>query len=176
LNYFEITILEYIHSLISSTALDLFFKYFTLLGNKGAVWIVTSVVLIIFKKTRKCGITMAIGLILCLLLGNITLKPLIARIRPFDIKTTLDIIISKPKDFSFPSGHTFASFASALIIFKNYRKWGVFAIIFASLMAFSRIYLCVHYPTDVFGGIALGIIISKISNTIYYKYIERKIR
>lgn len=176
MNYFEITILEYIHSLISCSILDLFFKYFTLLGNKGAVWIVISVVFIIFKKTRKCGITMAIGLILCLLLGNITLKPLIARIRPFDVKSALDIIISKPTDFSFPSGHTFASFASALIIFKHYRKWGVFAIIFASLMAFSRIYLLVHYPTDVFGGIALGIIISKISNTIYYKYIERKIQ
>lgn len=174
MNTFEITILESLNNFISCNALDLFFKYFTVLGNSGAIWIVTALVLMCFKKTRKCAFTMATALILCLVLGNITLKPLIARIRPFDVKTTLDIIIPKPHDFSFPSGHTFSSFASAYVIFKNYRKWGLAAFVFAGLMAFSRLYLCVHYPTDILGGIILGIINGKLSNTIYYKYIERK--
>lgn len=175
MNTFEITILEFIQNLIACTWLDAFFKNFTALGNGGAIWIVITVILLIFPKTRKCGIMMAISLIMCLIFGNLLLKPIIARTRPFDINQSFNIMIAKPKDFSFPSGHTLASFASAYTIFKNHKKWGISALIFAGLMGFSRLYLCVHYPTDVLGGIALGIIISKISNTIYCKYIERKV-
>lgn len=174
MNNFELTILEFIHGLIACKWLDIFFKSFTALGNGGAIWIIITLILLVFPKTRKCGLTMAISLILCLIFGNLLLKPLVARTRPFDVKTALEIIISKPTDFSFPSGHTFSSFASAFTIFKNYRKCGIAAIIFASLMAFSRLYLCVHYPTDVLAGIVMGIIISNISNKIYCKYLERK--
>ena len=174
MNSFEISILEFVHSLIACEWLDIFFKNFTALGNGGAIWIAITGIMLISPKTRKCGITMAIGLILCLIFGNLLLKPLIARTRPFDVKTTLEIIIPQPTDFSFPSGHTFASFASACTIFKSFRKCGTAALIFAVLMAFSRLYLCVHYPTDVLAGSILGIIISYASSRIYCKFFERK--
>ena len=92
------------------------------------------------------------------------LKPLIARLRPFTVNTAIELLIPPPSDFSFPSGHTFASFASATAILKNNRRLGIPAIILAVLIAFSRLYLYVHYPTDVFFGLLLGILAGLIGN------------
>ena len=92
-----------------------------------------------------------------LLTGNMILKPLVARMRPFTVNTAIELLIPPPTDFSFPSGHTYASFASATAICRNNRKIGVPALILASLIAFSRLYLYVHYPSDVLGGAVVGL-------------------
>ena len=158
MNLAELKILEYINENFSCKALDIFFSFITSLGNAGIIWIAAAIFLLLFKKTRKCGICLSASLILCLVLGNLTIKPLAARIRPFDVSKTINLIISAPKDYSFPSGHTMSSFASAVCIFHFNRRLGALAFVLAALIALSRLYLCVHYPTDILGGIILGTI------------------
>lgn len=155
---------------------DVVFTFITHLGDKGYIWIALSAVLMIFKKTRKIGVCVAIALILGVLVGNLTLKPLIARTRPFDARQGIDLLISAPKDYSFPSGHTLSSFASATAVFAYNKKYGALCYILAFLIAFSRLYLYVHYPTDVFGGMIIGAILGfiafKITELIFARFFE----
>lgn len=157
---FDLGILTFLRENITCPFLSGFFSLITHLGDAGLFWIALAVVLLIFKKTRKCGLMMGAALILGLIFCNITVKPLVKRIRPYDLMalkgTPIDLIISKPSDYSFPSGHTVASFEGATVIFLNNKKWGIAAIVLASLIAFSRLYLFVHYPTDILGGILMG--------------------
>ena len=156
--------------------LDGFFSFITHLGDKGFIWIVITLILFCFKKTRKCSVMMAITPIIGTLLGNIILKNLIGRVRPFvelsDMKDIL--IIAPPSGYSFPSGHTLSSFECAVAIFLNNKKWGMVALGLAALIGFSRNYLYVHYPTDVLAGALLGVVIAFISKVIYEKFIADK--
>lgn len=136
--------------------LDDIMVFITTLGNGGAVWIALGLLLLIFKKTRPVGIQVLIVLLLGALIGNVFLKNVIQRARPCWINESLALLIANPKDFSFPSGHTLASFSSATILFLNHRKWGVYALILACLMGFTRLYLYVHFPTDVIFSVFLG--------------------
>ncbi len=113
---------------------------------------------LILPKYRKCGVRMAIALILDLILCNLVLKPLAARPRPCWIDEQVKLLVAAPKDYSFPSGHSAASFAAAVSIFVMHKKEGAAALILACLIAFSRLYLFVHFPTDVLAGIAVGFI------------------
>ena len=144
--------------------------FITSLGNAGIIWIVLAVVLLILPKTRKVGIIVATALLVNLVLCNLILKNLVARMRPYDVNTAIAILIKKPLDFSFPSGHTAASFAAmtALFLAKMKKTW-IAALILAVLIAFSRLYFYVHYPTDVLGGIAVGI----LSGVIGYAIVEK---
>ena len=99
-----------------------------------------------------------------LITGNMILKPLVARLRPFTVNTAVELLIPPPADFSFPSGHTYASFASSTAILRNNRRIGSCALVLAILIAFSRLYLYVHYPTDVLFGILLGILAGWLGN------------
>ena len=162
LNELEVGLLRGLHDLISCKALDWFFPIITKLGNAGIFWIILAVTLLIFKKTRRAGVTMAISLILGLLICNITLKPLVARIRPYDFDTALQALMltGAEHDFSFPSGHTVASVDAAFALWLCNKKWGTPALILAAIIAFSRLYLLVHYPTDVLAGIIIGVAIA----------------
>ncbi len=162
LNEFEVGLLRGLHDLINCKPLDWFFPLITKLGNAGIFWIILAVVLLIFKKTRRAGVTMAISLILGLVICNLTMKPLIARIRPYDFDTTLQALMltGAEHDFSFPSGHTVASIEAAVALWLNNKKWGTAAIVLAAIIAFSRLYLLVHYPTDVLAGIIIGVAIA----------------
>lgn len=145
-------IAEHLHSPFG----DAVMPWITALGNVGILWIVTAVILLFLPKWRKAGVQMLLALGVATLIGSAVLKPLIGRIRPFEANGFKDLLISAPKDFSFPSGHTAASFAAALVLFHRSRKLGAAAWITALLIAFSRLYLYVHYPTDVLAGAVLG--------------------
>ena len=155
---------------IRTTFLDVFMSNVTKLGNVGFIWILLTIILLV---TRKSGVILAAALIVDLILCNVILKPLVARIRPFDVNTAIQLIIAKPQDYSFPSGHTAASVASvvALYLAGEKRLWKI-ALILACFIAFSRMYLYVHYPTDVLGGAVVGV----ISGYIGYKVTLRMSR
>ena len=123
-----------------------------------------AVVLLFFKKTRKIGIMCAVSLILSVVINNVIIKNLVARTRPYEVVEGLKLLIAKQSDFSFPSGHTGASFAAAVVIFmKTPKKYGIPAMRMAALIAFSRLYVGVHYPTDVLAGLVTGTICALMS-------------
>lgn len=136
--------------------LDELMIFFSTIGNGGRCWILTSIVLAVFPRTRKCGFAMMASMALTFLLGNLLLKNLFARPRPFLVDKSVMLLIPAPLEYSFPSGHTANSFAAAVIIYGFYRKAGAAALLVAATIAFSRMYLFVHYPTDILGGFALG--------------------
>ncbi|MEE1013519.1 MAG: phosphatase PAP2 family protein [Clostridia bacterium] len=150
--------------------LDFLMPKLTLLGNYGILWIVLALVLLCIPKTRTCGCALAIALVLALLLGNCLFKPLIARLRPFAQNPAIVLLIPSPGDFSFPSGHTYSGIASALVIWHNNRKWGIVAMAVALGIAFSRLYLMVHFPTDILGGILLGALCAILAIQITKRY------
>lgn len=152
-------------------------KVITSLGNGGMIWIILAVILLLLPKTRKTGMVVAAALILDLILCNGLLKNLVARTRPYDIQTTVKILIAKPSDYSFPSGHTAASFAAAMGLYfakDRDRKLWIPALILSVLIAFSRLYFYVHYPTDVLGGALLGTLCGYLGAMIIEMYESRK--
>ncbi len=144
-------------------------KFVSYLGNSGQIWILVGIIMLFFKKYRKSGLTVLLALLLCLIFGNGILKNLITRQRPCWIDESVKLLISTPTDYSFPSGHTFSSFAASLSIFMYHKKLGISAFVLAILIAFSRLYLFVHFPTDIIGGIVLGITTAYVSYRIIRK-------
>ena len=143
--------------------LDTVMPLVTSLGNAGWFWILLTVICLCLKDFRRCGIAMAAALVLCLLIGNVLLKPLVARVRPFIEDPSISLLIQAPHDFSFPSGHSMTSFAPAVVLFAYHRRVGLCALVLSALIAFSRLYLFVHYPTDVLAGSLLGVGIGCLS-------------
>ena len=152
----EIHILDMIQNLRTPIG-DVVVPLITRLGDAGIIWIILTVLLLIIPKTRKTGVIMMAALLVDVLLCNVLRKNLVARTRPFDVNTAVQLLVAKPRDYSFPSGHTAASFASvtALYLAGEKKMWKA-ALVLAVLIALSRLYLYVHYPTDVLGGIMLG--------------------
>jgi undecaprenyl-diphosphatase len=157
---FDFKILDFIHNNMNSPLMDNVMKFITRLGNGGAIWIIIAILMLCSKKYRMTGITVIAGLLIGLIIGNAILKNVFGRIRPFEIKEGIELLIKAPTDFSFPSGHTLSSTIASLIIVQKHRKEGYVLIVLAALIAFSRLYLYVHFPTDVFAGIVLGCIIA----------------
>lgn len=153
--------------------LDAVMIFVTTLGNGGFIWIVLSVVLIVIPRTRKCGLGMLLAMAITFLLGNLILKNIIARPRPFAVDTSVMLLIPKPSEYSFPSGHTSSSFAAACTLYAYYRKPGVAALLVAGMIAFSRMYLFVHYPTDILGGMLIGGLIALLVFR-YTKKVEKE--
>lgn len=139
-------------------------RVITTLGNGGAFWIVVTLLLLIFKRTRRMGVYCAASMLLTLLVVNLCIKPLAARTRPYELIEGLQILVSRPHDFSFPSGHSANSLTCAWTIFRLApRKYGVPALVLAVLIALSRLYVGVHYPTDVLAGAAIGVLLSEVA-------------
>ena len=161
---FEFQILDKLQT-IHTPLLDRFMVAITKLGDAGIVWIILTVILLLIPKTRKSGVYMAVALIADLIICNVILKPIVARIRPYSINQTVHLLVTPLKDYSFPSGHTAASFASA-----------AGALIVSVLIAFSRMYLYVHYPTDVLGGLIIGLLCGWIADMIIQKVMEKRSR
>lgn len=155
----EFSILDFIYSL-HTPFMDKLWVFITHLGDKGLLWIFLGLVMCFTKKYRRAGATMLLALLLDLVIANLTLKPVIARIRPFEYVDGIKLLVDAPSDFSFPSGHSFAAFAAANSLFLFHKKEGICLLMLASLIAFSRIYIYVHFPTDVICGIIFGIAVS----------------
>ena len=149
----------------------------TKLGDAGIVWIILTVILLLIPKTRKSGVYMAVALIADLIICNVILKPIVARIRPYSINQTVQLLVTPLKDYSFPSGHTAASFASvSALYFAGRKRMAAGALIVSVLIAFSRMYLYVHYPTDVLGGLIIGLLCGWIADMIIKKVMEKRSR
>ena len=166
---FDFLILDFIQQNIKNPFFDFLMPLITALGDGGLIWIIAAVVLLILPKYRKGGMVLAIGLLAGIIIGNLTLKPLFARIRPFDLVEGIELLISAPTDFSFPSGHTLSSFIGATILTMVNKKFGYVAIPLAALIAFSRLYLYVHFPSDILGAIVLALLISAALYFIFFR-------
>lgn len=153
----DMSILKAIHGFFSCGFLDFLMPRVTELGSRGIIWIITAIALLFTKKYRKWGILIIIGLLVGLLVGNVILKPLIARPRPCWIDASVKLLVANPTDYSFPSGHTLSSFIAATILTLCNRKFGYIAVPLAFLIAFSRLYLYLHFSSDVLGGMLIGI-------------------
>ena len=166
---FDQAIFALVHSL-SSSVTNVIMGIFTYLGEAGALWITLSLIFLIVKSTRRLGMYMLICLAVTYLINDIILKNIFERPRPFIADEGIKLVIKAPSGFSFPSGHSASSFTAATAIFLYNKRWGIWALAVAFLIAISRIYFSVHYPSDVLCGITLGIIcaliITKVINII----------
>lgn len=163
--HFDLSIFEWVQG-IQNPALSAIFKVITSLGEAGIIFIILGLVLICTKKYRKIGFAVIIALLVMEVGNNLILKELFARPRPFNLEGydwwnavyKYPDIVSRPDSYSFPSGHTSSAFAAAIAVLWYNRKIGIPTTVFAFLMGFSRIYVEVHYPSDVIAGMIVGII------------------
>ena len=170
--FFELdgNILLYIQEYLRSDFMTPIWKVITSLGDAGWFWILLTIILLIPKKTRKIGIASAVSLVIGVIITNVALKNIVARTRPYEVVEGLTLLVGKAHDYSFPSGHSCASFASAFAIYKTApKKYGIAALVLASLIAFSRLYVGIHYPTDVIAGVVIGIVSAILAGLIIKK-------
>ncbi len=151
-------ILLWIQEYIRQDWMKGFWKGITMLGDSGWFWIALSLLLMVPRQTRWIGITSLAAIVIGALITNVTLKNLVARTRPYEVVEGLVLLIEKQRDYSFPSGHTCASFAAAGVYWRMLpKKFGIPLVILAAMIAFSRLYVGVHYPTDVLAGLLIGL-------------------
>lgn len=155
---FDMPVLSFVQQHLHNPFTDLFFPFITYLGELGACWVFISLVLLFMKKYRRAGFLMLAALILATLLGEGLLKHIVCRPRPFEslLPPGTSLLIPPPGGYSFPSGHTCASFAAAVALFSQHKKQGAPALVLAALIGFSRVFLFVHFPSDVLAGALLG--------------------
>ena len=165
----EFSVLYFLQQL-HNPVMDSVMVFFTKMGNIYMPWLAIAAVMLCFKKLRPCGIAIILSLLCKELIGNMLLKNLVARQRPCWIDTTIPLLVSSPSSFSFPSGHTFDGFAASVSVFLYSKKLGIAAIIVAAIIAFSRLYLFVHFPTDVLASVVLGTFVAVIVHHFIEKY------
>ena len=167
-------ILLWIQEYIRNDFLTPIFKFITHMGDEGYVWIAVAILLLFIKKYRKVGPMVGVALLGSLVFNNMLIKNLVARPRPYRMIETLTILIPEPGEYSFPSGHTSSSFAAGVVLYLMLpKKYGVPAMILAFLIGISRLYVGVHYPTDVLAGMVMGTLIAvsvvKVTGLIEHK-------
>lgn len=167
----DFAVLDFIQAHLRCTFLDAVIPVLTDLGI--VLWIALALTFILTKRYRVCGLSMGAGMLTGLLIGNLLLKNLIQRARPCWINETVQLLVDIPEDYSFPSAHTLASFIAAIVIFRHSRRLGIPALILAALMAFTRLYLYVHFPTDILGGAALAVVIAITADILVKKLMQR---
>ena len=156
---FEFAFLDWLQQ-FHNPVLDALAVFLNYAGEHGEIWIAFTLLLLLFRRTRKAGCAMATALVLYLVAGDCILKPLFARPRPCDVNTAITILVKRPHGHSFPSGHTASAFAAAFALWLQNRKLGVPALV----LAFTRLYLYVHFPTDVLGGLVLGLALGALAS------------
>ena len=148
--------LKYISEKCKNRTFDRIMPIITMMGNLGVIWLIISILMLLKVEDRIIGISVILALILTTIIGEGIIKHIVKRNRPFQNYED-ELLINKPITYSFPSGHTASSFAALAVFFQMNGKLGLIMSPIATLIAFSRIYLKVHYPTDVIFGIFLGI-------------------
>ncbi len=157
---FDADFLLWIQEHLRCDFLNYIFPNITVLGNAGIFWILLTAVLLCFKKTRRAAICSLFALLGSLLLNNMLLKPLVGRTRPYEVIEGLKLIGKRATDPSFPSGHTAASIASAVALCRFLKKrYSIPLVALALMIGFSRLYIGIHYPTDVIVGLIDGILL-----------------
>ena len=173
---FDLAVFSWIQS-IQNPVLTPVLSVVSLLGTKGAIFFLLGFVLLVFRKTRKVGVYVLGALAITTVCNSVIVKELLARPRPF----SLDYdwwqavyrwpgFVDQPDSFSFPSGHTAAAFAAATAVFFKSRKGGVLLTLFAFVMGFSRVYLEVHYCTDVLFGALFGVVYALIAVAVVHHF------
>ncbi len=163
---------SFLYAIPHTQILDSIFLILTkIVGSSGQIWVIVGAALLIPKKTRRTGIAVLISYAVVSIIGEFGLKNLFNRARPCQIDLDFPLLIDRPTtSSSFPSIHSAQSFAAATVIFMRHKKPGIAVLIVAALIAFSRLYLFMHFPTDVLCGIILGIaagiVVVKISDII----------
>lgn len=164
---FDFPILYFIQEHLVSPILNSFMVFITSLGDAGVLWITSAIIMLLFKRSRIYGVLLLCAISLAFTAGELIIKNVVCRIRPCNIDKTINLIINRPSSYSFPSVHSATAFSSSTIIYFFNKKIGVVAYILALLIAFSRLYLFVHFPSDVIAGIILGFISAIITIEIY---------
>ena len=168
-------ILLWIQKYLRNPVLTPILKVITTLGNGGAIWILLTLLILMLPKTRKAGCMMMAALLGTLLINNILLKNLVARTRPYEVIEGLTYLVRRPSEYSFPSGHAGSSFAAACVMLRRLpKRYGIPAFVLAVLIALSRLYVGVHYPSDVLFGMISGILISYAAEAIVERIWKRK--
>lgn len=157
---FDAGILFWIQEHLTAQWLQETLLAFTFLGNHGFLWILLGAILLCIPRERKTGAAVLMVLLASYLVGNLLLKNIVMRPRPFVEFPQVSLLLPAPSGYSFPSGHALSSFAAAAAVFRYHKKWGTAALFIAAFIAFSRLALFVHYPTDVLAGALLGVSLS----------------
>lgn len=164
----DFAVLDFIQETMRCQFLDVVMAVFSYMGEAGGIWIISAIIMMCFRKTRATGVMVLCAVAIGFVIGEITLKNIIERPRPFVQNPQIIPAIKLPSGYSFPSGHSCSSFAAATVLFARSKKIGISAIIIAFLIAFSRLYNYVHFPSDVISGIILGVICAVVT-IIFFK-------
>ena len=169
---FDTSALLYIQDYLRSPILSAVMVFFSTIGNVGILWIALGLVLLIPKRTRRGGFDLLICLAAAYIVNDLIIKEIVARVRPYDAIEGLTILVKPLSSFSFPSGHANSSFAAAMALTLAFGKKGAWAYIPAALVAFSRCYVGVHYPSDVLAGILVGTLVAWGTFLLLKKYVK----
>lgn len=169
----DIAALHLVHDVFACSFLDFLMPLISSLGNGGFIWIAVALLLISKRSTRTTGITMAAAMLICFIAGNLVLKNLVCRARPYTLDPSI-VLLVKPsvEPYSFPSGHTMNAFSAAATLMMRHERFCWAAMALAVLIAFSRVYLMMHFPLDIVGGAIIGLISAYIccSAAKYYQH------
>lgn len=174
INFFDAVVMTFIQKHFHNPVSDALFPVITYLGEAGAVWIALSLVLLCFRDFRKCGMLMLLAMLGAFLTGELLLKNLVCRPRPCqEFPNYVQMLVTPPTSFSFPSGHSASSLAASTVLLLHSKKLGIPACLLALLIAFSRIFLFVHYPTDVLAGMAFGVFFGVLTVGLWKKFSQK---
>ena len=163
---FDDAVMTFVQNFLHNALTDFIFPVITYLGEGGFIWILTAVVLLFFKKTRTTGILVLITMLFTFVTGELILKNLICRPRPCHLFPDVPLLVGRPDSFSFPSGHSASSFTAAVMLTLRHKKaWP--ALLLAAAIAFSRVFLFVHFPTYILAGALLGTL---FAFTVYFVF------
>lgn len=153
----ELKVLDLIQEKMQCKAMDRIMPWFSYLANAGIIWF--ALIFFLYESAQKTvGVAMMEALTMEAVICNLLLKPTVKRIRPCEIQKDYPLLIKRPKDYSFPSGHTGASFACVFVLLLFHNMLAIPFGILACLIALSRLYLYVHYPSDILAGMIIGIL------------------
>ncbi len=170
INWFD-SLLPALFDIIENPVLSAVMLFVTKLGDGGIIWLFTIIALLLIRRHAKVGMASALSIGTCFVFGNYVLKPFVGRVRPCNIYTNLELLVNRPDDFSFPSMHAATAFSVAVILYRYDKRMGIPAIVLASLISLSRVYLNVHYTTDIIAGAIFG---TAFALVFYWLFFELK--